>query len=104
MQALRKLFAAARARLAARPDTEHEQAIVRLVIGVLLGLYLLPEILTRHAEGLPEPHVLVWTGFLAFSAAIFGAILISPLASPARRVFGTVLDAATLPSCIPPFQ
>jgi len=104
METLRNLFAAARARLAARPDTEHEQAIVRLVIGVLLGLYLLPEILDRHAEGLPEPHVLVWIGFLAFSTAIFGAILVSPRASPARRVFGTVLDAATLSWCIAHFE
>jgi two-component system sensor histidine kinase RpfC len=104
MQAVRKFIALARARLAARPDTEHEQAIVRLVIGILLGLYLLPEILDRHAVGLPEPHVLVWIGFLAFSTAIFGTILVSPRASPARRVFGTVLDAATLSWCIAHFE
>jgi two-component system sensor histidine kinase RpfC len=94
----------ARARLAARPDTEHEQAIVRVGIGVLLGLYLLPEILDRHAEGLPEPHILVWIGFLAFSTAIFGAILASPRASQARRIVGTVLDAATLSWCIAYFE
>ena len=29
---MRKFGAAARARLAARPDTEHEQAIVRVVV------------------------------------------------------------------------
>ena len=33
-----------RARLAARPDTEHEQALVRLAAGVVLFLYLLPEV------------------------------------------------------------
>jgi len=93
-----------RARLAARPDTEHEQAIVRAAIGVLIGLYLLPEILDRHAEGLPEPHILVWIGFLAFSTAIFGAILASPRVSPVRRVVGTVLDAATLSWCIAYFK
>ena len=43
MRALRDLVSAARARLAARPDTEHEQGIVRLVIAALLGAYLLPE-------------------------------------------------------------
>ncbi|MFY9316807.1 MAG: ATP-binding protein [Burkholderiales bacterium] len=101
---LRNLGAAARARLAARPDTEHEQAIIRVVIGVLLGLYLLPEALNRHAEGLHEPHILVWIGFLAFSTAIFGAILAFPRASPARRVFGTVLDATTLSWCIAHFD
>ena len=34
-----------RVRLAARPDTEHEQAIVRVVVGLVLFLYLLPEAL-----------------------------------------------------------
>ncbi|MDH5210357.1 MAG: hypothetical protein OEW96_01590, partial [Betaproteobacteria bacterium] len=51
-----------RARIATRPDSEHEQAIVRLLIGLLLGFYLLPEILARRSEGLPEPHILVWIG------------------------------------------
>jgi two-component system sensor histidine kinase RpfC len=104
MGALRTLFGTVRARLTARPDTEHEQSIVRLMIGVLVGLYLLPEALNRHAEGLPEPHILVWIGFLVFSTAIFGAILVSSRASPARRVFGTVLDAATLSWCIAHFE
>ena len=67
-----------RARLAARPDTEHEQAIVRLIIGVLLGMYLLPEIISRKEAGLPEPHVLVWIGFLvatlSWCLAYFGAL------------------------------
>ncbi|MEX2197724.1 MAG: hypothetical protein WD886_02870, partial [Burkholderiales bacterium] len=79
-----------RARLAARPDTEHEQAIVRLAVGVLLGVYLLPEILVRYAESLPEPHILVWIGFLVFSAAIFGSILASPGVSVTRRIAGIV--------------
>ena len=34
-----------RARLAARPDTEHEQGILRLVISSLVFLYLLPDAL-----------------------------------------------------------
>jgi two-component system sensor histidine kinase RpfC len=93
-----------RARLAARPDTEHEQAIVRLTVGLLLGLYLLPEILERHAGGLREPHTQVWIGFLGLSAIIFGAILASPGVSPARRIVGIVLDAATLSWCIAYFQ
>src|SRR5690348_3522934 len=42
--ALRRL----RARLAARPDTEHEQGILRLIISSLVFLYLLPDALTKH--------------------------------------------------------
>ncbi len=101
---LRGLVALVRARLAARPDTEHEQAMVRLALGLLLGVYLLPEILERRAAELTEPHFLVWIGFLASSLAIFGAILAFPRASPARRIFGTVLDAATLSWCIAHFE
>ncbi len=35
-------LAGLKARLDARPDTEHEQGILRLVIGAVLVLYLLP--------------------------------------------------------------
>ncbi|MEX1074686.1 MAG: histidine kinase dimerization/phospho-acceptor domain-containing protein, partial [Burkholderiales bacterium] len=77
---------------------------MRLAIGALLGVYLLPEILVRHAEGLPEPHILVWIGFLLFSTAIFGAILASPGVSVTRRVAGIVLDATTLSWCMAHFQ
>ena len=104
MTALRRLAARVRARLAARADTEHEQALVRVVIGVLLGVYLLPEILERQAGELAEPHFQIWIGFVAFSVALFGAILAFPRASPARRIFGTVLDAATLSWCIGHFE
>jgi two-component system sensor histidine kinase RpfC len=101
---LRRLIALARARLAARPDTEHEQALVRVVVGVLLGIYLLPEILSRQAGGFSEPHLQIWIGFLAFSTAIFAAILAFPHVSPTRRIFGSVLDAATLSWCIAHFE
>jgi two-component system sensor histidine kinase RpfC len=103
LTALRDLAALLRARLAARPDTEHEQAIIRVVVGVLLGVYLLPEILNRQSGGFSEPHLQIWIGFLAFSTAICIAILAFPQASPARRIAGTILDAATLSWCIAHF-
>ena len=40
---LRNLVTTSRTRLAARPDTEHEQAIVRLVVAAAIGAYLLPD-------------------------------------------------------------
>ena len=39
---LRAVVGSARARLASRPDTEHEQGIVRLLVGLALGVTLLP--------------------------------------------------------------
>jgi two-component system sensor histidine kinase RpfC len=99
-----ELLAKLRARLSGRPDTEHEQAIVRLLVGLALGLYLLPEILQRQAAGLAEQHILVWLGFLAASAGIFGAILAWPGESPWRRTFGAVLDISTLTWCLVHFE
>lgn len=97
-------FGRLRARLAGRPDTEHEQALVRLAVGMLLGFYLLPEALERRAAELTEPHLLVWFGFLASSIAIFAAIVAFPAVSPVRRIAGAVLDSATLTWCMVHFD
>jgi len=104
MAVLGEHYARLRARLAARPDTEHEQAIVRLLVGLALGLYLLPEILQRRAAGFAEPHILVWMGFLLASAGIFCAILAWPGESTWRRTFGAVLDISTLTWCLVHFE
>ena len=40
---LRAGYEALRARLRDRPDSEHEQALVRLAVGVVLFFYLLPK-------------------------------------------------------------
>ena len=93
-----------RARLAARPDTEHEQALVRLAVGLVLGLYLLPEILIRRAAGVPEPHIIVWFGFLAASVALFAAIVVSPGASHLRRSLAAAIDAGTVTWCMVHFE
>jgi two-component system sensor histidine kinase RpfC len=90
------ILGALRARLAARPDTEHEQAIVRVVLGILLGVYLWPEILQYAAAA----HLTAWALFLAASVLLFGAILVWPGVSPTRRVVGIALDAAMLAWCM----
>ena len=75
MEALRKLFDAARALLAARPDTEHEQAIVRLVVAAAIGAYLLPEGLAVFDWGSLEFHYIVFTSYLVFSAVVLAWIV-----------------------------
>jgi len=72
-----------RARLAARPDTEHEQGILRLIISSLVFLYLLPDALTKH-NTLP---LYVMGIHLVLALAIFLRIAYSTNVSPARRVF-----------------
>jgi len=81
-----------RARLAARPDTEHEQAIVRLVVGALINLYLLPGAIAQNME----PTVFVMLGYLAGATLIFAHILLSPGESPTRRTLGALADVGTL--------
>ncbi len=90
----------ARAKLGARPDTEHEQALVRVAVGVALGLYLLPEILRRPGE----PHILLWLVYLVLSLVLFGTIVAWPRVSHVRRTFGAALDAVTTTWCMVFFE
>jgi two-component system, sensor histidine kinase RpfC len=89
-----------RARLAARPDTEHEQALVRVAVGFALGLYLLPAISAQPGE----PHILVWLLYSLCAIGLFAAIIIYPAASPLRRTFGAALDAVTATWCMVHFE
>jgi two-component system sensor histidine kinase RpfC len=90
-----------RERLKGRPDTEHEQVLVRVAVGFVLGLYLLPEILAPRAAG--EPHILVWMAFLSLSAALLVWIIASPGVSTLRRTLAATLDAATNTWCMAHF-
>jgi two-component system, sensor histidine kinase RpfC len=92
---LRGLIGAARARLAARPDTEHEQAIVRLVVAGAIGAYLLPEGLAVFDWGALEFHYLVFTGYLVFSAILLAWIVGSTTVSRLRRFLALAADLAT---------
>jgi two-component system sensor histidine kinase RpfC len=96
MGALAGAFGRVRARLAARPDTEHEQAIVRLVLGVVIVLYLLPDALRNR----PEPTLPVMLVYLAIAALLFLRILASPGVSHSRRVLAAVADIATVTWCM----
>lgn len=80
-------LAALRARLASRPDSEHEQALVRIGNCVLFGAYLFREL---QAGGLWHVYVMY---FLA-GAGLVAAILFNPGVSPVRRMLGAAVDAA----------
>jgi len=94
--ALRGLLNGVRARLRDRADSEHEQALIRLAVGAVFFFYLLPEALQGglDARSLEASLFLPMLGFMVFAAGIFAAIVISPGMSPARRVFGAVVDSA----------
>jgi two-component system sensor histidine kinase RpfC len=86
------LLAELRARLKARPDTEHEQGILRLVISSLVFLYLLPDALLKQ-DTLP---LYVMGIHLVLALIIFFRIAYSTEISPARRLFGQLADSAAI--------
>src|SRR5437899_2097491 len=93
---LKSTLAGIRARLSGRPDSEHEQAIVRLLIAAVLFLYLLPQ-----AFGSRELNLLLFAAMVCYTtlcSAVFAWIYFSPGASPARRFFAAFLDVASTSS------
>jgi two-component system sensor histidine kinase RpfC len=98
---LRSLAASVRARLAARPDTEHEQAIVRIVVGLVLFFYLLPGIpeAASRSGGLFDAgniYLGVMVAFLGNAVAIFSGIVAFPGVVVWRRLYAAAVDLATL--------
>ncbi|MBK8909079.1 MAG: response regulator [Rhodospirillales bacterium] len=87
------------ARLRQRPDSEHEQAIVRVAIVSILTAYVVWHA-TGHASS-SNFGVLVYVGtaYAAFSCLYLFAILYAPAPSPARRLSAMVTDFAVL-SCL----
>jgi two-component system sensor histidine kinase RpfC len=79
-----------RERFAARPDTEHEQAIIRLVVGAVLFLCLLPLVFGGNETNLRL--LLGMIGFMVLAGAIFGWICLFPKTSVVRRVVGSLFD------------
>lgn len=77
--------------LSGRPDTEHEQAIVRMIVGALIVLYSIPGAAVSH-----EPTIWVMLGYLGVAVFIFARIVAAKSVSPIRRVLGALADIATL--------
>ena len=75
-----------RNRLRGRPDSEHEQALIRVVIMSLIFLYF-------STTGLDSVTLLAGS-YLAVSSIIFTWILIAPAKNVTRRVLGAVGDMA----------
>ena len=77
-------------RLAARSDTEHEQAVIRLGVSlVVYGTIEIMAVMGQIDSGYPKLFALL---YFVTSLLIIVAILVSPARSPMRRIFGNVLD------------
>jgi two-component system sensor histidine kinase RpfC len=80
------------ARLSSRPDSEHEQAAVRLLVGALLFVYLLPRAFYDDVQSTDLLMLLAMICYMALASAIFGWVYLRPASCPPRRVCGAVLD------------
>jgi two-component system, sensor histidine kinase RpfC len=96
---MNSLFASLRSRLRNREDSEHEQAIVRLVIAALILVYMLGvwsvPVDSETATGL------IWAARVIMAETLLGlglvvAIFIRPKPSTVRRYIGMLADYATL--------
>ena len=85
------------ARLRGRPDTEHEQALVRIAVGVVLFFYLLPAALRGDGtSGTDLFYLAVMLGYLTFSLVVFAGILQQPGTSSLRRLASATVDIGTI--------
>ena len=82
-----------RGRLKGRPDSEHEQAIVRIVIVALASGYFL---VLDWVDAFRDPHfvwgTLLTAGYLVLSAVYIGLIIARPGVSHARRLTAMATD------------
>jgi two-component system sensor histidine kinase RpfC len=88
------LLAALRARLRERPDSEHEQAILRVLLVGLITVYMWGRI-TAAARPVVEGDRLLLSGlvgFFALAVAIFAVICVWPAANTPRRILGMLAD------------
>jgi two-component system sensor histidine kinase RpfC len=95
---LRRTFARCGARLRARlercPDTEPEQAVVRVCVGVVVLAYLsFGGVFTQAAEdAMSSTHRVVGLSFLACALLILAAVIAHPHRSVLRRLLGMGVD------------
>ncbi|HEX3064700.1 MAG TPA: histidine kinase dimerization/phospho-acceptor domain-containing protein, partial [Dongiaceae bacterium] len=95
--ALKRGLERARLRLKGRSDSEHEQAIVRIVIVGILALYFLILAWIYNFSEVRFALGAIWAGtYLFISAGYVAAIVINPAPSPLRRIIAMITDMGTL--------
>src|SRR6266581_5539881 len=92
------LGAALRARLSARSDSEHEQAILRVAIIGLITAFIWGRVASSAAGLVGDDKLLLigLAGFFMLAIGIVVAIWIWPAVNVARRMLGLLADAAAI--------
>ena len=85
-------------RIASRPDSEHEQTLVRLIMGVAFVAYFYSDIHIRlindDTSVMLSQHISLY--FLSISFALYLAVLLSQSISVVRRIIGILLDISAV--------
>jgi two-component system sensor histidine kinase RpfC len=86
--------AALRVRLRGRPDSEHEQGILRIVLVGLITIFMFGRATAAASPAVEADRILLGglVGFFILALAIFGAICVWPASNRARRILGMVAD------------
>jgi len=86
-----------REQLVGRPDSEHEQSLIRIAIAcvALCYVFILLKFDIASYERLGYPLAIAGVGIL-LSLAIFTHLVVVPSASPARRICGALVDISFL--------
>lgn len=82
------------------PGKEHEQAILRVIIGLIIFLYLIISYHSLEISFFKRPAVLLSGSFLIYSLFHLTAIFINPGVSVARRLLGVIADIGALSYCL----
>ncbi|WP_163335631.1 ATP-binding protein [Desulfopila sp. IMCC35008] len=74
-----------------RPDSEHEQAVIRLLVGFVAAAYILFAVFSKDGE---HPYLIIAIIFLFFAVAvsIVVSIIRNPGVHPPRRIYGIITD------------
>ncbi len=84
-----------------RQDSEHEQALIRIVLGLLLAIYLITVSHADRSTGDIDLAVLAGVGvFFLCALSILGWIAWAPQPSPIRRFAGMVVDFGCISAAI----
>jgi two-component system sensor histidine kinase RpfC len=100
LPAVRSIWAAVAKKVAQRPDTELQQACIRVVVGLVVIFYLAVHTSEpNEAAGRLPPMWQTLTFFSASLGILFATILTAPRPSPVRRALGMLMDASAVIYC-----
>jgi diguanylate cyclase (GGDEF)-like protein len=93
MPVRRSAFSSLRQRLAQRPDSEHQGALIRIAIAILSGSYLAAAVRMYDPGGAETWYVAILIlVMIPFSVGILVSIFVWPQISVARRILSIIMD------------